>query len=238
MERILVVDDEIEIADLIEIHLQNEGYEVIKAGSGQQALDALAGQLIHLVILDIMMNDMDGLEVCRRVRRDTNIPIIFLSAKAEDMDKVMGLSTGADDYLTKPFNVLELLARVKAQLRRYLQLNPHRSNSSNSQIDLGDLSLDRLNHQVFAYGREVHLTPTEFEILSLLSSHPGRVFGAEEIFSRVWQEKYFESNNTVMVHIRKLREKVELNPQAPRLIKTVWGIGYKLALNAWDLKKC
>ena len=231
MERILVVDDEVEIAELIEIHLQNEGYAVVKAHSGKQALAALEEQTIHLIILDIMMNEMDGLEVCRRVRRQSNIPILFLSAKSEAMDKILGLSTGADDYLTKPFNMLELLARVKAQLRRYLQLNPVTGGDSGEVIDLGDIRIDRLSHQTFAYDREIHLTPTEFEILLLLASHPGRVFGAEEIFSRVWQEKYFESNNTVMVHIRKLREKVELNPQQPRLIKTVWGIGYKLNLD-------
>lgn len=238
MERILVVDDEVEIADLIEIHLRNEGYHVVKAASGQQALDALAGRDVQLVILDIMMSGMDGLEVCRRVRRETNIPIIFLSAKAEDMDKIMGLSTGADDYLTKPFNMLELLARVKAQLRRYLQLNPKTSGENNQTIDLIDLVIDQLSHQVTVYGQEVHLTPTEFNILLLLASHPGRVFGAEEIFSRVWQEKYFESNNTVMVHIRKLREKLELNPQEPRLIKTVWGIGYKLAAGKGGQEHC
>ncbi len=226
-----MVDDEVEIAELIEIHLQNEGYAVVKAHSGKQALAALEEQTIHLIILDIMMNEMDGLEVCRRVRRQSNIPILFLSAKSEAMDKILGLSTGADDYLTKPFNMLELLARVKAQLRRYLQLNPVNNAGSDEVIDLGDIRIDRLNHQAFAYDREVHLTPTEFEILLLLASHPGRVFGAEEIFSRVWQEKYFESNNTVMVHIRKLREKVELDPQQPLLIRTVWGIGYKLNLD-------
>lgn len=234
MERILVVDDEVEIAELIEIHLQNEGYAVVKAHSGRQALTALEQQTIHLIILDIMMNEMDGLEVCRRVRRQSNIPILFLSAKSEAMDKILGLSTGADDYLTKPFNMLELLARVKAQLRRYLQLNPVNSTENSEVIDLSELRIDRLNHQVIVYGQEIHLTPTEFEILLLLASYPGRVFGAEEIFSRVWQEKYFESNNTVMVHIRKLREKVELNPQEPRLIKTVWGIGYKLNLDKGD----
>lgn len=238
MERILVVDDEVEIADLIEIHLKNEGYQVVKAASGQQALDVLASQDVHLVILDVMMNGMDGLEVCRRVRRETTIPIIFLSAKAEDMDKIMGLSTGADDYLTKPFNMLELLARAKAQLRRYLQFSPKTSGEDNQIIDLADLVIDRLSHQVTVYGQEVHLTPTEFDILILLASHPGRVFSAEEIFSRVWQEKYFESNNTVMVHIRKLREKLELNPQEPRLIKTVWGIGYKLAIGKGGQQRC
>jgi two-component system response regulator VanR len=234
VERILVVDDDVEICDLIEIHLQNEGYEVVKAHSGNEALQALQQQDVQLIILDIMMGGMDGLEVCRRVRRQCNIPILFLSAKSEPLDKIMGLSTGADDYLTKPFNMLELLARVKAQLRRYLQLNPVNSTVAEGVIGLGELWINRLSHQVKAYGEEVHLTPTEFDILLLLASHPGRVFSAEEIFSRVWQEKYFESNNTVMVHMRKLREKLEINPQQPRLIKTVWGIGYKLNVERRD----
>lgn len=232
MEHILVVDDEVEIADLIEIHLTNEGYRVSKAASGAQALQLLQTETVHLIILDIMMSGMDGLEVCRRVRRESNTPIIFLSAKAEDMDKILGLSTGADDYLTKPFNMLELLARVKAQLRRYLQLNPRPEQASSPDvIDLGELVIDQLSHLVAAYGQDVHLTPTEFDILVLLASHPGRVFSAEEIFSRVWQEKYFDSNNTVMVHIRKLREKLEIDPQHPQLIRTVWGIGYKLTVH-------
>ncbi len=226
-EKILIVDDEKEIAELIEIHLLNEGYLVTKAGSGEEALKYLAEEDIQLVILDIMMPGIDGLEVCRRIRRDKNIPILMLSAKSQDMDKILGLSTGADDYLTKPFNVLELLARVKSQLRRYLYLNPQ-NQKSDDVIEIRGLVIDKKSHRVSVYDREVSLTPTEFEILSLLAANRGRVFSAEEIFEKVWQENYFESNNTVMVHIRKIREKTEDDPGNPLFIKTVWGVGYKI----------
>jgi len=228
-ETILIVDDEKEIADLIEIHLVNEGYQVIKAADGRQALDILAQEDIHLMILDIMMPGIDGLEVCRRTRKEGVIPIIMLSAKSQDMDKIMGLSTGADDYLTKPFNVLELLARVKSQLRRYLYLNPQtRPASVEGHVNIRGLTIDEQSHQVRIYDREVALTPTEFAILLLLARHPGQVFSAEEIFKAVWAERYYESNNTVMVHIRKIREKIEDDPRQPLYIKTVWGVGYKL----------
>jgi len=226
-EKILIVDDEKEIAELIEIHLLNEGYLVTKAGSGEEALQYLSEEDIQLVILDIMMPGIDGLEVCRRIRRDKNIPILMLSAKSQDMDKILGLSTGADDYLTKPFNVLELLARVKSQLRRYLYLNPQNQKKSDDVIEIRGLVIDKKSHRVAVYDREVNLTPTEFEILSLLAGNRGRVFSAEEIFEKVWQENYFESNNTVMVHIRKIREKMEDDPGNPLFIKTVWGVGYK-----------
>lgn len=227
-EKILVVDDEKEIAELIEIHLLNEGYRVQKAGSGEEAIKILAEEDIHLVILDIMMPGIDGLEACRRIRRDKNIPILMLSAKSQDMDKILGLSTGADDYLTKPFNVLELLARVKSQLRRYLYLNPQAKQTSHDSITIRGMVIDRESHKVTVYDREVSLTPTEFEILLLLAANPGRVFSAEEIFEKVWKENYFESNNTVMVHIRKIREKTEDDPGSPLFIKTVWGVGYKI----------
>lgn len=227
-EKILVVDDEKEIAELIEIHLLNEGYRVRKAGSGEEAIKILAEEDIHLVILDIMMPGMDGLEACRRIRREKNIPILMLSAKSQDMDKILGLSTGADDYLTKPFNVLELLARVKSQLRRYLYLNPQVKQTCENSITIRGLVIDRESHKVTVYDREVSLTPTEFEILLLLAANPGRVFSAEEIFEKVWKENYFESNNTVMVHIRKIREKTEDDPGSPLFIKTVWGVGYKI----------
>lgn len=228
-ETILIVDDEKEIADLIEIHLVNEGYRVIKAKNGQEALEALSQQKVQLMILDIMMPGIDGLEVCRHTRKENNIPIIMLSAKSEDMDKIMGLSTGADDYLVKPFNVLELLARVKSQLRRYLYLNPQTMPSpQDGSINIRGLCIDEQSHRVRIYDNEVNLTPTEFAILLLLASHPGRVFSAEEIFNSVWAERYYESNNTVMVHIRKIREKIEDDPRKPLYIKTVWGVGYKL----------
>lgn len=226
-EKILIVEDEKEISDLIEIYLTNEGYSVLKAYNGVEALKIIETELVQLIILDIMMPEMDGLEVCRRVRKDSNIPILMLSAKSEDMDKIMGLTTGADDYLTKPFNPLELIARVKSQLRRYLYLNPDIL-SNEDIINIRGLTINKKSHEVTVYGKRVELTPTEFEILSLLASNQNEVFSAEEIFKRVWKEQYYEGNNTVMVHIRKIREKVEDNPRKPQLIKTVWGVGYKI----------
>lgn len=226
---ILVVDDDPAIAELVEIHLLSEGYHVDKAGSATDALKILEQTDIHLVILDIMMPDMDGLEVCRIIRKERNTPIMMLSAKSEAVDKILGLRTGADDYLTKPFDPLELVARVKAQLRRYLSLNPQASAAaSDDLIALRGLEIDRAKHTVSVDGRPVTLTPTEYAILFLLARSPGRVFSSEEIFERVWNERYFQSNNTVVVHVRKLREKLEDDPGHPTLIKTVWGVGYKL----------
>ena len=230
-ENILIIEDEKEIADLIEIYLVNEGYEVYKAYSGEEGLKVLAEQQIQLVILDIMMPGIDGLEVCRIIRRDKNIPILMLSAKSEDMDKILGLSTGADDYLTKPFNPLELLARVKSQLRRYLYLNPnYKQNNAEREdiITIDSLVINKSKHTASVNDREVKLTPTEFQILLLLAGHRKRVFSAEEIFERIWDEPCYESRNTVMVHIRNIREKIEDNPREPRFIKTVWGVGYKI----------
>lgn len=235
MERILVVDDEREIADLIKIYLTKEGYKVITANSGAQALAILEREPVQLLILDIMMPGLNGLELCRRVRRDSNVPIIFLSARAGDMDKVEGLMVGGDDYLTKPFNMLELTARVRAQLRRYLQLGSS-GGAAGSSLVIGGLVVNIDMHQVSVEGREIKLTPTEFSILALLAASPGRVFPAEEIYSRVWQERFFDSDNTVMVHIRKLREKIEDNPRQPRYIKTVWGVGYKLEPEGGSLR--
>lgn len=225
---ILIVDDEREIADLIEIHLANEGFRAFKAPDGKQALKVLEAHSIQLVILDIMIPGMDGLELCRRIRRNLNIPILMLSAKSQDMDKVVGLSTGADDYLAKPFNVIELMARVKSQLRRYLYLNPNiEFQTGADRVVAGDLILDKASHRVFVGDRDIKLTAIEFDVLLLLVSHPGRVFSAEEIFKRVWKERYYSSNNTVMVHIRKIREKIEDDPSKPVRIRTVWGVGYK-----------
>lgn len=227
--KILVVDDEVEITDLVGIYLTNEGFEVIKAHDGAEALKLLEEQAFHLVILDVMMPGMGGLEVCREIRRSLNIPILMLTAKSEDMDKILGLGTGADDYLTKPFNPMELVARVKSQIRRYLFLNPAKPlQASDGNIQIDGLLIDPKEHSVTVYGQAVSLTPTEFDILLLLASNRGRVFGAEEIFERVWGERYFGANNTVMVHIRKIREKIEEDPRKPRYIKTVWGVGYKI----------
>lgn len=227
---ILVADDEAEIANLIEIHLLSEGYQVCKAASGAEALELLARHDIDLVILDVMMPGVDGLEVLRTIRRDRATPVLMLSAKSEDVDKILGLKMGADDYLTKPFNPLELVARVKAQLRRYFQLNPSiPAPDAEKVVAIRGLEINQHRHTVSVDGRPVTLTPTEYEILLLLATNPGRVFSSEEIFERVWKERYLQSNNTVMVHIRKIREKVEDDPGHPTLIKTVWGVGYKIA---------
>ena len=227
---ILVVDDDEEIAELVEIYLTNDGYHVIKAYDGQECLKTLEeNKQIKLIILDIMMPNIDGLEVCRKIRKTSNIPIIMLSAKAADMDKIIGFGTGADDYMTKPFNPLELMARVKSQLKRYTNLNVGMENSQNDDVlEIQDLVINRKAHKVHKNGAEVNLTPIEFEILYLLASNKGRVFGTDEIFERVWNEKVYEVNNTVMVHIRRLREKIKDNPRSPQILKTVWGVGYKV----------
>lgn len=229
-QKILIVDDEKEIADLIEIYLTNEGYDVLKAYSGLDALKLLERESIHLIILDIMMPDIDGLEVCRRIRKEKNIPILMLSAKSEDMDKILGLTTGADDYLTKPFNPLELLARVKSQLRRFIYLNPQRLNADveKEEIIISGLAINKNTHTVTLFDQDINLTPIEFDILFLLANNPGKVFTVDEIFHKVWKEDYLESDNTVRVHIRKIREKIESDPKKPFFIKTVWGVGYKL----------
>lgn len=226
---ILIIDDEQEILELIEIYLLNEGYRVFKAMNGNDGLQILKDQQIDLVVLDVMMPGTDGLETCRRVRREMNIPIIMLSAKSQDMDKILGLGIGADDYMPKPFNPMELIARIKSQLRRSLYYNvQNKQDADENLIRIKDLVINKKNHSVTVYQEEVNLTPTEFEILLLLASNPGVVFNAEEIFEKVWKEKYYESNNTVMVHIWRLREKIEENPKAPKIIETVWGVGYKI----------
>ncbi len=228
--RVLIVDDDREIAELIEIYLKNEGLSTMLAHDGEEAVEAFEREQPDLVVLDIMMPKMDGLEVCRRIRKAgaVPIPILMLSAKAEDMDKIMGLMTGADDYMVKPFNPLELVARVKSLLRRSYQYNPAAGGRQEEHaLQIGPLRIDKSTHSVQTEGRALHLTSTEFGILHLLASSPGRVFSAEEIFQQVWKEKYFESNNTVMVHISKLREKLELET-GDKLISTVWGVGYKI----------
>ena len=227
--RILVVDDEKEIADLLEIYLISDGYEVLKAYNGEEGLEILNREQVDLLLLDVMMPGMDGLEMCRKVREDKNIPIIIVSAKTQELDKILGLSTGADDYVSKPFNPLELMARVKSQLRRYRELNPaHQKKMDTQRIVLKNLEIDKVTHQVRVYGETVKLTPIEFDILYLLASHPGRVFSTDEIFERVWHEKVYEANNTVMVHIRRLRGKMQDDARVDKIITTVWGVGYKI----------
>ena len=226
---VLVVDDEKEIAELVEIYLVSDGYKVFKAYNAEEGLKILDEQDIHLVLLDIMMPGMNGLEMCRKIRTKSNIPIIMLSAKSTDLDKIVGLTGGADDYVTKPFNPLELTARVKSQLRRYTQLNPNAANPLvSSEITIRDLTINKDNHRVMVDGEEIKLTPIEFEILFLLASHPGKVFSTDEIFEKVWDEKVYEANNTVMVHIRRLRGKLREDTRENKIISTVWGVGYKI----------
>ncbi|WP_379155561.1 response regulator transcription factor [Paenibacillus sp. sgz5001063] len=225
MNTILVVDDDSEIRDVIHVYLRNEGYQVLEAENGQEALNAIKTTAVQLVILDVMMPQMDGITACLKIREISNTPIIMLSAKQEDIDKITGLTTGADDYMIKPFNPLELLARVKAQLRRQSLIGKE---EFNSLLIIKDLIIDKSKHSVKVNGTDVSLTPLEFAILSLLASRPGQVFSSEQIYESVWKEPYGYSDNTVMVHIRNLREKLEKNPREPLYIKTVWGVGYKI----------
>ena len=227
---ILIVDDEQEIADLVEIYLVSDGYKVFKANNAQDGLDILDKEEIHLVLLDIMMPGMDGLEMCKKIRETNNIPIIMISAKSTDLDKILGLGTGADDYVAKPFNPLEVSARVKSQLRRYTQLNPNSNVHENvrNEISIRGLTINKDNHKVTVYDEEVKLTPIEFDILYLLASNPGKVFSTDEIFEKVWNEKVYEANNTVMVHIRRLRGKMKEDERQDKIITTVWGVGYKI----------
>ncbi|MBS5141704.1 MAG: response regulator transcription factor [Bacillota bacterium] len=227
--KILVVDDEKEIADLLELYLISDGFQVKKAYDAQEGLRIMKEEKIDLVLLDIMMPNIDGLEMCRRIRETNNVPIIMVSAKTQELDKIVGLTTGADDYVTKPFNPLELMARVKSQLRRYRDLNPAQEKKSESAvIQVKNLTINKETHQVFVDGESVKLTPIEFDILYLLATHPGRVFSTDEIFEKVWNEKVYEANNTVMVHIRRLRGKMKDDTRADKIITTVWGVGYKI----------
>lgn len=226
--KVLVVDDEKEIADLIEIYLAGDGLKVFKAYGGREGLKILDKEDIQLVILDIMMPEMDGLTMCREIRKTSNVPIIFLSAKSTDLDKIMGLGSGADDYVTKPFNPLELSARVKSQLRRYTQLNPDSAKEEDHEIEVRGLTINRDTHMVTLHGEEIKLTPIEFDILFLLAQNQGKVFSTDDIFERVWNEKVYEANNTVMVHIRRLRGKLREDERTDKIITTVWGVGYKI----------
>ncbi len=226
-QTILLVDDEQDILDMLQIFLQGEGYLVCKATTGLRALDFLASAKVDLVVLDVMMPNMDGIQTCIRIRQQWNVPIIMLSAKSQDVDKIVGLSTGADDYMVKPFNPLELVARVKSQLRRCTQLNVPGAKSE-SVIAIDDLTIDSSTHEVSLEGKSVKLTPREFDILELLARNRGVVFSTEELYIRLWNEPFLDSSNTVMVHIRKIREKIEQNTRRPEYIKTVWGVGYKI----------
>lgn len=223
---VLVVDDEIEIRDALEIYLSNEEMKVYKAGNGLEALAVLQEQEIHLIILDIMMPHMDGIQATFKIRESKHIPIIMLSAKTEDTDKILGLNIGADDYVTKPFNPLELIARAKSQLRRYTSLRTYQRNDD--EIHVRGLTLSKRSKSVRIDGTEIRLTATEYKILELLMEHKGRVFSIEEIYERVWKDTFHAAENTVAVHIRRIREKIEINPKEPKYLKVVWGIGYTI----------
>lgn len=223
---ILICDDDKTIVDAIEIYLKNEGYKIFKASNGIEALEIIEENEIHLIIMDIMMPKMDGLRATMKIREENNIPVIMLSAKSEDTDKIIGLNMGADDYITKPFNPLELIARVKSQLRRYTTLGSLENNSNVYRT--GGLVIDDESKTVAVDDDEIYLTPVQYKILRLLTANAGRVFSIEEIYEKVWKETAFSPENTVTVHIRKIREKIEINPKEPKYLKVVWGIGYKV----------
>ncbi|NMA83473.1 MAG: response regulator transcription factor [Epulopiscium sp.] len=225
---ILVVDDDREIVKAIAINLEKEGYGVLKAYNGLQALDIINTESVQLILLDVMMPQLDGLSATMKIRQQKNIPIIILSAKSEDTDKILGLSMGADDYVTKPFNPLELMARVKSQLRRYMMLGDMNVAEKKSLFTSGGLCFDPETYTVSVDGEPVKLTATEMKIVELLIKNAGRIFPAEEIYERVWGEAAYSAENTVMVHIRRIREKIEINPKEPKYLKVVWGIGYKI----------
>ncbi|MCD2348723.1 response regulator transcription factor [Clostridium guangxiense] len=225
--KILIVDDDSEIRKVTGIYLENEGYDVLKAGNGKQALELIEENKIDLVILDIMMPGMNGIDVCMKIREHNMMPIIFLSAKSEDLDKIQGLASGADDYITKPFNAMELIARIKSQLRRYTRYAAA-TNIPKNLIEIGNLTINTDTRQVLVGDNEVRLTPKEFDILEFLARNKGIVFSIEKIYEKVWGEEFYKSDNTVMVHITKIREKIEEDPKRPIYIKTVWGVGYKI----------
>lgn len=226
--KILVVDDDKEIAGALEKLLQPEGYHVYKAANGAEALQILESTDIQLVLMDIMMPKMDGLSATLKIREKKNLPIIVLSAKSEDSDKVLGLTMGADDYVTKPFQPSELIARVQSQLRRYLKLGDVGNNGISSMLQTGGLALDPDAKEFYVDGVSIKLTPKEFQIMEFLLRHPGMVFSAERIYENVWNEPAYAVENTVMVHIRRIREKIEIDPKEPKYLKVVWGVGYKI----------
>lgn len=231
-ENILIVDDEKEIADLIEVYLKNDGYTVYKFYNGLDALKCIETQNIDLAILDVMLPDIDGFRICQKIREQYFYPIIMLTAKVEDVDKIMGLTIGADDYITKPFNPLEVVARVKTQLRRYVcynnTTNTNEKNVPITEYDIRGLIINKNTHKCTLYGKEITLTPIEFSILWYLCKNKGKVIPSEELFENVWGEKFLDNNNTVMAHIGRLREKLGEHSKNPKFIKTVWGVGYTI----------
>lgn len=228
MKNVLIVDDDVEIVDSIELYLRNEGINIFKAYDGMQALEILVSNDIHLILMDIMMPKLDGIKATIKIREEKEIPIILVSAKSEDVDKIIGLNIGADDYITKPFNPLELVARVKSHLRRYLNWSNYNDLNDISNLQSGELELNTKTNEVFVDGECVKLTPIEFKILKLLMTNKGQVFSIEQIYEKVWNENSFNADNIVSVHIRRIREKIEINPREPRYLKVVWGVGYKI----------
>ena len=227
MTNILVCDDDKEIVDAIEIYLQQEGYQIYKAYDGEQAIKVLKEMNIQLLIIDIMMPRLDGIHATLKIREFSSVPIIFLSAKSEDTDKILGLNMGADDYITKPFNPLELVARVKSNLRRYTQLGSLNV-ENNALYQVGGLCMNDDTKEVTVDGEPVKLTPIEYNILFLLVKNQGKVFSFDQIYENIWNEEAIGADNTVAVHIRHIREKIEINPKEPRYLKVVWGVGYKV----------
>ncbi|SDN57377.1 two-component system, OmpR family, response regulator VanR [Bacillus sp. OK048] len=229
-ENILLVDDEEQIADLIEVYLRNDGYTVHKFNNGTDALKCLESTKIDLAILDVMLPDIDGFHICRKIRETQFFPIIMLTAKVEDSDKIMGLTLGADDYITKPFNPLELMARIKTQFRRSGKYNQQIQavEKDETEYDIHGLVINKATHKCLLYGKELALTPIEFSILWYLCERKGTVVPSEELYEAVWGEKYLDNNNTVMAHIGRLREKLKEPARKPKFIKTVWGVGYKV----------
>ena len=224
---ILVVDDEQEIADLVELYLKNDGYRVFKFYNASDALRCVEQEELDLAVLDVMLPDMSGFTLCQKIRESHVFPIIMLTAKVEDMDKIMGLTLGADDYMTKPFNPLELVARVRSQLRRYTVLGSQ-AVQTDTVYENGGLSVDDERKEVTVDGQPVHLTPSEYKILLLLLKNAGKVFSIEQIYEQVWNEPAYSAENTVAVHIRRIREKIEINPKEPKYLKVVWGVGYRI----------
>lgn len=228
MFNILVCDDDKEIVDAIDIYLSQEGYHILKAYDGLQAIEIMKKEEVHLILLDIMMPNLDGIRATRKIRETSSVPIIMLSAKSEDVDKILGLNIGADDYITKPFNPLELIARVKSQLRRYTQLGNLATEEKEAVYVCGGLVVNDDLKTVTVDGEPVRLTPIEYNILVLLIKNQGKVFSIEQIYENIWNEEAIGADNTVAVHIRHIREKIEINPREPRYLKVVWGIGYKI----------
>ncbi len=228
MYNILVVDDDKEIVNAIEIYLKTEGYNILKAYNGKEALNILRQIEIHLVILDIMMPEKDGLETLEEIRKDREVPVILLSAKSEDYDKISGLNTGADDYITKPFNPLELIARVNSNIRRYVHFGNIKEKKDEKILKTGGLEINDDTKKVVVDGKEIKLTATEYNILKFLLENKGKVYSIEQIYENVWNEESYSAENIIAVHIRHIREKIEINPKEPKYLKVIWGIGYKI----------